>query len=208
MQLYTHTTVWEAAPVEWALGAAPTARCYSVSITSADSGYLEFVPGRTFAEMSAEDWTKLNVRKYASTAVGAYVSNFILGVRDRHEHNIMIVNDLEKDPKMMQIDFGFILMENPGGLALDTPRLTMPAPLVRRFQETLMEDGKTTLMDAFRQDMLSAFVALRRSQSVVISFVRTLLSSVYTTQKVEVGGASALATFIRVLCTLRMQFLL
>jgi hypothetical protein len=42
-------SVSTAAPVEWALGEAPTARCYGVSIMSADSGYLEFVPGRTFA---------------------------------------------------------------------------------------------------------------------------------------------------------------
>jgi hypothetical protein len=137
--------------------------------------------------MTTEDWEKLNVRKYASTAVGAYVSNFILGVRDRHEHNIMIVNDLEKDPKMMQIDFGFILMENPGGLALDTPRMTMPAPLVRRFEAEMVtvtnDDGtshETTLMDLFQKDCLTAYVVLRRHQAALVAFVRNLLSGVYT----------------------------
>jgi phosphatidylinositol kinase/protein kinase (PI-3 family) len=128
--------------------------------------------------MTASDWAKLDVRKLAATAVGAYVSNFILGVRDRHEHNVMLVGDLEADPKVMMIDFGFMLLENPGGLALDTPRLTMPPQLIKRLEEEKGADGKASLLEDMICDMITAFLALRRNANALVKLCRLMLAGV------------------------------
>mmetsp|Transcript_35277 Transcript_35277/g.35796 ORF Transcript_35277/g.35796 Transcript_35277/m.35796 type:complete len:564 (+) Transcript_35277:100-1791(+) len=72
-------------------------------------------------------WEKVDVKKLAPSLVGAYITNFILGVRDRHEDNMMIVGD-DDDPKLMHSDCGgYIqyLMNIRVGVHFEIPRLTM-----------------------------------------------------------------------------------
>jgi len=129
-------------------------------------------------------WEKVDVKKLAPSLVGAYITNFILGVRDRHEDNMMIVGD-DDDPKMMQIDFGYILNEYPGGVHFDMPRLTMPVALVDRLNTTKGSDNETTLMEDLQHDMLAAYLVIRRHANQVIPFCSHLLSDSYNPKHVE-----------------------
>ena len=129
-------------------------------------------------------WEEIDVKKLAPSLVGAYITNFILGVRDRHEDNMMVVGD-DNDPKMMQIDFGYILMEYPGGVHFDMPRLTMPIALVDRLNSTKGSDDETTLMEDLQHDMLAAYLVIRRHSNQVIPFCAHLLSDSYNPKHVE-----------------------
>jgi len=129
-------------------------------------------------------WEKVDVKKLAPSLVGAYITNFILGVRDRHEDNMMIVGD-DGDPKMMQIDFGYILNEYPGGVHFDMPRLTMPVALVDRLNTTNGSDDETTVMEDLQHDMLAAYLVIRRHANQVIPFCSHLLSDSYNPKHVE-----------------------
>lgn len=106
--------IWSASDAKFRLG-TPKVKTYQVLPTAADAGYIEFVPGKTVKEVEAlNEWKDVDLRTFAPSAVGSYVAGFVLGVRDRHSENWMLVGDQEK-PELMQIDFGYMLMENPGG---------------------------------------------------------------------------------------------
>ena len=174
--------IWADAPIEWSLGVPPTVCAYDVLVTAPDAGYLEMVPGTNFLKLSEKKggktgWEDVDVRKMASSLVGSYVVNFILGVRDRHEDNMMVVGDLQEDPKMMQIDFGYILNDFPGGVHFDMPRLTMPIALVDRYNSEPGRKTGETLMDNLQHDMLAAYLVLRRHSDQVIPFCAHLMSS-------------------------------
>mmetsp|Transcript_11854 Transcript_11854/g.28087 ORF Transcript_11854/g.28087 Transcript_11854/m.28087 type:complete len:646 (+) Transcript_11854:186-2123(+) len=176
--------IWAAAPIEWTLGVPPTVCAYDVLVTAPDAGYLEMVPGKNFLDLSQKTggktgWEDVDVRKLASSLVGSYVVNFILGVRDRHEDNMMVVGDLQDDPRMMQIDFGYVLNEFPGGVHFDMPRLTMPIALVDRFNAEPGRKTGETLMENLQHDMLAAYLVLRRHSDQVIPFCAHLMSSSY-----------------------------
>lgn len=195
-------SIWAEAPIQWKLGVPPSVCAYRVLVTAPDAGYLEMVPGKNFLDLSQRvtapgsnksdgktGWAGVDVRKLAPSLVGSYIVNFILGVRDRHEDNMMVVGDLHEDPKMMQIDFGYILNEYPGGVPFDMPRLTMPVALVDRFNS---ESGRgdddnttTTLMEDLQYDMLAAYLVLRRHSSQLIPFCSHLMSSSYDYKHVE-----------------------
>jgi hypothetical protein len=195
-------SIWAEAPIQWKLGVPPSVCAYRVLVTAPDAGYLEMVPGKNFLDLSQRmtapgsnesdgktGWAGVDVRKLAPSLVGSYIVNFILGVRDRHEDNMMVVGDLQDNPKMMQIDFGYILNEYPGGVPFDMPRLTMPVALVDRFNS---ESGRgddnnatTTLMEDLQYDMLAAYLVLRRHSSQLIPFCSHLMSSSYDYKYVE-----------------------
>jgi Phosphatidylinositol 3- and 4-kinase len=195
---------------------------YDVVVTSANSGYLQHVPGKTFFELNQKiaasnnipskltngdgggkddngdeiGWDHVNLEQLAPSLVGSYVANFILGTRDRHEHNMMVVGDLKKDPKLMQIDFGYILMEYPGGVHFDTPRLTMPVPLIDRLNDADGIDGFSSLMEHLQQDMLAAYLVLRRHAVELIHFCQVILSPTHDPNAVEsfLRGSHSLRT--------------
>eukprot|EP00536_Pseudo-nitzschia_multiseries_P014153 jgi/Psemu1/261993/estExt_Genewise1Plus.C_6630020 len=199
---------WAAEINEWKLGVPPTVCAYDVLVTASDAGYLEMVPGKNFLDLSQKKvaesattssnpspsspspssettkntntgWDDVDVRKLAPSLVGSYIVNFVLGVRDRHEDNMMVVGDLKDDPKMMQIDFGYVLMEFPGGVRFDMPRLTMPIALVDRFNNEPGSASATTLMEDLQFDMMTAYLILRKHSNRIIPFCAHLMSSSY-----------------------------
>ncbi len=183
-------TIWHKAPIAWTLKSPPTVCAYNVLVTDKDAGYLEMVPGKNFLDLSEankdeESWKDVDIRKLAPSLIGAYITNFILGVRDRHEDNMMVVGDLKENPRMMQIDFGYVLMEYPGGVHYDMPRLTMPISLVDRFQAEPGRVEGTTLMEDLQHDMLAAYLVLRRHSQQLIPFCAHLMSSSHDYKHVE-----------------------
>jgi hypothetical protein len=130
-------------------------------------------------------WDEVNLVRLAPSLVGGYVTNFILGTRDRHEHNMMVVGDFDIDPQLMQIDFGYILMEYPGGVRFDTPRLTMPVSLIDRLNQTPGLDGESSLMDDVQHDMLAAYLVLRKHSKELIEFCKVAFCAIKNPKSVE-----------------------
>jgi hypothetical protein len=212
--------MWILAPVDWKLGVPPTVFAYDVVVASSDSGYLQHVPGKTFFELNQRlkendtiagdkvdqdddnkkaveiGWDRVNLAQLAPSLAGSYVTNFVLGTRDRHEHNMMVVGEMERNPSLMQIDFGYILMEYPGGVHFDTPRLTMPVPLIDRLNVAEGTDG-ATLMDDLQHDMLAAYLVLRRHAPELIELCKIILSTSHEPTVVEtfLRGTHSLRTF-------------
>ncbi|VEU44276.1 unnamed protein product [Pseudo-nitzschia multistriata] len=153
--------------------------------SSTTKSSFSFELSKPFCMDRKTGWDDVDVKKLAPSLVGSYIVNFVLGVRDRHEDNMMVVGDLSEDPRMMQIDFGYILMEFPGGVHFDMPRLTMPIALVDRFNTEPGSDEGHTLMEDLQHDMLTAYLILRRNSSQFIPFCAHLMSSSYEYKHVE-----------------------
>ncbi|KAL3929920.1 MAG: hypothetical protein SGARI_004624, partial [Bacillariaceae sp.] len=100
---------------------------------------------------------------------------------------MVVGDDLERDPQLMQIDFGYVLMEYPGGEHFDTPRLTMPIPLIDRLNQDDERDDSSdmSLMEKLQKDMLAAYLVLRKHAEELIQFSKIMLSTSHDPASVE-----------------------
>jgi len=96
---------------------------YKIVPMGPSSGVIEFVPG--CVSSGAYKWKNLaNLQpqdkiKFLCSMAGSYVACWILGIRDRHQDNMMIKDNLV----FFHIDFGFILNDAPG---FDAPIFSIP----------------------------------------------------------------------------------
>ena len=98
---------------------------YKALATTKNDGFLEFVPNaityydikKKYEELdlyfknikdNQEQYHK-KLKKFINSLAGYCAVNYILGVGDRHEHNIMF----RKDGHIFHIDFGYILGNEP-----------------------------------------------------------------------------------------------
>jgi hypothetical protein len=171
--------------VKWRLG-LPEVKTYRILVTGVNAGYIEFVSGRTVRDVDRSgDWPNVNLRNYAPSLVGALVCGFILGVRDRHDSNWMLLGDVD-DARCMQIDFGYMFNEAPGGFALDTPRMTIQPTVAKLLaaRPSVCETGES-LLDDLHADVVTAYTVLRRVYPMVVLFTKLLLGVVYPPGRVE-----------------------
>jgi Domain found in Dishevelled, Egl-10, and Pleckstrin (DEP)/Phosphatidylinositol 3- and 4-kinase len=177
----------QGAGVDWLTGEPPVMRTYRVAVMSADSGYLEFVKGRVVEDMQKEsDWDNVDLKQLAPSIVGSLIAGFIIGLRDRHSENTMVVDRHDgKGHSLMQIDFGYLLLASPGGLPLDTPRLTLPAILVKLLKKTPGHSAQFTLLDDIKRDVITAYKVLRKHHPPLVSFMTVCLSAVLPPQRIE-----------------------
>eukprot|EP01127_Copromyxa_protea_P012209 TRINITY_DN3157_c0_g1_i3.p1 TRINITY_DN3157_c0_g1~~TRINITY_DN3157_c0_g1_i3.p1 ORF type:complete len:654 (+),score=84.54 TRINITY_DN3157_c0_g1_i3:466-2427(+) len=120
----------------WALSPMqdmPFIHQYKIVPMGSKMGVLEFVSG--CVPSGQYNWKKLNSSTPESLSAsdkytfilsmaGSYIGCWVLGIRDRHQDNMMI-----KDDKIFfHIDFGFILNEQPG---FDAPIFSIPREVKR-----------------------------------------------------------------------------
>jgi len=116
--------------------------------------------------------------------MGSLLGAFVLGIRDRHEENWMLVGDPE-DARLLQIDYGYLLGEAPGGLALDTPRMTVQPSLLRLMAQAPGHADGFTFLDDFRQDLLTGYRMLRQYHPAFVTFCSSVLSNIYEPSQVQ-----------------------
>ena len=98
---------------------------YKVLATSKFEGFVEFVPdSKPYYDIKSEyNQLKLyfkdkidnpqqyqkKIEKFINSLAGYCAVNYILGIADRHDHNVMF----NKDGRIFHIDFGYILRKEP-----------------------------------------------------------------------------------------------
>ena len=98
---------------------------YKALATSKTDGFLEFVPNaityydikRKYKELKlyfksitdTPEQYKKKLEKFINSLAGYCAVNYILGIGDRHDHNVMF----RKDGNIFHIDFGYILENEP-----------------------------------------------------------------------------------------------
>lgn len=114
--------LWELHGDLFLYGQLPYAKTYRVAPFSSTSGVLEIVPRCT--PLAKHSWSVADIDKHrtVSSAVGAFVAGYVLGVRDRHEDNLLFS---QETLELFHVDFGFIF--NSQTKMFDAPRFAIPS---------------------------------------------------------------------------------
>eukprot|EP00478_Filoreta_tenera_P005970 GABV01007478.1.p1 GENE.GABV01007478.1~~GABV01007478.1.p1 ORF type:complete len:104 (-),score=15.26 GABV01007478.1:11-322(-) len=94
------------------------------------------------------------------SAAGAFISAWILGVRDRHSDNILI----SPDGSLFHIDFGYILGR---GVTVDTGPFAITKDLQKLFGDK---------WQPFVDTCVKSFAVLRTHARTIMEWVRLVLS--------------------------------
>eukprot|EP01127_Copromyxa_protea_P012211 TRINITY_DN3157_c0_g2_i2.p1 TRINITY_DN3157_c0_g2~~TRINITY_DN3157_c0_g2_i2.p1 ORF type:complete len:1021 (+),score=177.01 TRINITY_DN3157_c0_g2_i2:24-3065(+) len=137
---------------------------YRIGPMGSKFGVIEFVPD--CEPSGVYNWKNLNSsvpsetqlsvldkRAFILSMVGSYIACWVLGIRDRHQDNMMI-----KDNKLFfHIDFGFVFNNRPG---FDAPIFSIP----NEFCQALSPDE----WNFFLQVCGDAFVVLHRNYDIIL----------------------------------------
>jgi len=144
---------------------------YKIMPLSSDLGIVEFVPN---CEPTTNfDWKQLNNmsdtdrRQFILSAAGAYVTSWVLGIRDRHQDNMLI-----KDGTIFfNIDFEHIF--NQKTKFNDAPRFAIHSKMKRYLEQ----QGE---WEKFKNICAEAFLVLQNHSSIIIQICSYLFeSSIY-----------------------------
>uniref|UniRef100_A0A6B2LBZ0 PI3K/PI4K catalytic domain-containing protein n=1 Tax=Arcella intermedia TaxID=1963864 RepID=A0A6B2LBZ0_9EUKA len=163
--------LWKSSP----LPDKPFIHQYKILPLGEDSGILEFVHGCQAAGewqwkilLELPDRDKVNFFK---SMAGSYLACWVLGIRDRHQDNMMI-----KDNKIFfHIDFGFIFNDAPG---FDAPIFSIPGD----FRRNITQDE----WNFFLKLCGDAFAVLHRNSGVIINACTLLMQELPTISVAQV----------------------
>eukprot|EP01130_Rhizamoeba_saxonica_P000642 TRINITY_DN10591_c0_g1_i1.p1 TRINITY_DN10591_c0_g1~~TRINITY_DN10591_c0_g1_i1.p1 ORF type:complete len:826 (+),score=147.18 TRINITY_DN10591_c0_g1_i1:127-2604(+) len=147
---------------------------YRVVPMGNDKGSLEFVEG--CVTMGSYDWSKIpNMSREEKlqlmrSAAGSYVASWALGIRDRHQDNMMIKDDFT----FFHIDFGWMFGQGP---LIDAPIFSIPTGFKRNLSK---EEWKL-----FKRMCCMAFATLHRNAGLVINLSCKLFTNIVSSGKVR-----------------------
>jgi len=139
-------------------------------------GFMEFVensmPIRDFEFESIQDLTEEDLDGFLSTAAAGYIGGFLLGIRDRHEDNLMI----QDKNKFFQLDFKHAFNNKTFGI--DGCRFAISS----RFKAALVARG---VWQNFKDRTAAAYMVLRRNSTLIIQLSRVLFSDLFPNAQIE-----------------------
>jgi hypothetical protein len=151
---YIFNTIWSNAGLKH----VPFTHQYKIIPMGPDIGAVEFVTGsesiQTFDWNSWRTLTQEQRLLFIRSAAGGYVAGWVLGIRDRHQDNMMV----RHGHIFYQIDFGHMFNEKP---TIDAPRFAIPGDMKMVMTNEEWELFKDVCADAFR--------ALHRMSNVIVS---------------------------------------
>mmetsp|Transcript_4748 Transcript_4748/g.6641 ORF Transcript_4748/g.6641 Transcript_4748/m.6641 type:complete len:256 (-) Transcript_4748:99-866(-) len=151
-------------------------RChaYSTCATGIKIGAIEYVENcfSLSRVQKIQPLSKDKIRKLVATGAGSYIASFVLGIRDRHDENIMI----RADGVMFHIDFGRVFGD---ALLLDTDSFA----ITKEFRDEI----GTEVFNEFVRICLLAFEVLRDPKNVhlIHALVPTMFSVIFPKEKVS-----------------------
>eukprot|EP01127_Copromyxa_protea_P023957 TRINITY_DN9226_c0_g1_i1.p1 TRINITY_DN9226_c0_g1~~TRINITY_DN9226_c0_g1_i1.p1 ORF type:complete len:600 (-),score=115.15 TRINITY_DN9226_c0_g1_i1:37-1836(-) len=139
-------------------------------------GLMEFVensvPLRDFDIELILQCSEEEIDTFLATAAGGYLGGFLLGIRDRHEDNLMI----KDNNKFYQLDFKHAF--NVKTFGIDGCRFAIPS----RFKQTLDKLGK---WENFKDRILAMFMVLRRNAPLIIHLCGILFRNQFPNSMIE-----------------------
>eukprot|EP01126_Amoeba_proteus_P050071 TRINITY_DN5883_c0_g6_i1.p1 TRINITY_DN5883_c0_g6~~TRINITY_DN5883_c0_g6_i1.p1 ORF type:complete len:230 (+),score=51.41 TRINITY_DN5883_c0_g6_i1:709-1398(+) len=151
------------------LAVKPFIPTYRVFPSGNLTGFVEFVSDSTtlqsFDWNILDDWDDHKKNDLVCSAAASFVGSFILGVRDRHQDNMMITNH----GHFLHIDFGYLFNQKTW---FDANRFAIPSKLKQKL---------TAAQWASFVDLCGdAFVVLRRHQGMLTTIITNTFKQLYT----------------------------
>jgi phosphatidylinositol kinase/protein kinase (PI-3 family) len=146
-------------------------------------GFMEFVENsaslRDFNFTRIANYSDMEMEAFLTTSSASYVAGFVLGIRDRHEDNLMIQDGY----KFFQLDFKHAFNEKTFGI--DSCRFAVPAKL----KKALLRRDK---WQNFKFRCQGAYMILRRNWSVIVELSRILFRDLFPDSEIEIQLKNAL----------------
>jgi len=173
---FVFNRLWKQSPLLY----KPFIHQYKVLPMGPQMGIIEFVPNSTSS--GKFDWnsisesfsTPLNAidkLTFLKSMAGSYIACWILGIRDRHQDNMLI-----KEGKIFfHIDFGFIFNDAPG---FDAPIFSIP----RAFRQNLSGDE----WNFFLKLCGDAFAVLHQNAGLIINTCTSIMNDLPTVTGAQV----------------------
>ena len=146
--------LWEVNGYEFKHGQLPYCVTYRVCPFSSVTGVLEVVP--RCVSLYEHTWVSYDKHRTVSSAIGAFVAGYMLGVRDRHKDNILFSLDTLE---LFHVDFGYVF--NSQTKMFDAPRFAIPM----HFKQMLAETGQ---WQSFVENSVIAYRILRQNKDFII----------------------------------------
>ena len=147
-----------------------------------DIGIIELIPGCIELNKISQLKTKLsgpqNIKFYnnlVATAAGAYIAAYVMGIRDRHDDNILI-KMTDDECTLFHIDFGYMFGDR---VSLDTAKLAITSDLKKIF------DINKFGWNDFIHTCISAWLILRNNANELIDYARVVFAFLYETNQIE-----------------------
>lgn len=145
------------------------AKVYKVQAITPTMGLVEYVPGcyalSALTKQAAYGMTEQKIDRIVATSVAGYIAAYILGIKDRHSDNILIM----EDATVFHIDFGHILGR---GVTIDTGEFAITPEF-----KIVLEEWYS--WHAFVDLCVKAFLAMRTQSHVVAEFAHLVLSPIF-----------------------------
>ncbi|VDP07739.1 unnamed protein product [Soboliphyme baturini] len=157
---------------------------YKVLATSVNHGFVQYVDSETLRDV-LRDWTSIQeyfrhympsssgpfgieadvVDNYVRSCAGYTVISYLLGIGDRHLHNLLLCTD----GRIFHVDFGYILGRDPKPLA-------PPIKLTKEMIEGLGGFNSNQWQE-FRTLTYTAFLHLRRNSNLILNLFALMINS-------------------------------
>jgi len=143
-------------------------------------GFLEFVenskPLRDFDFSLISKYTEKQMDRFLATAAGGYIGGFLLGIRDRHEDNLMI----KDDDKFFQLDFKHSFNNKTFGI--DGCRFAISQRLKIAIESY---PGTMNRWQNFKERTAASYLVLRRNSQIIIQLSRMLFNNLFDDYQIE-----------------------
>jgi len=162
------------------LSSKPDLVHFKVAPIGPHSGFLEFMENsitlRDYNLNTITQFTDNQMDRFLSTSASGYIGGFIMGIRDRHEENLMIMNNTD----FFQLDFGFMFNnKTPGG---DGCRFAVS----RRLKAAIESQSiKFSRWQNFKDRSAASYLVLRRNSHLIIQLCRLLFNDMFPGSQIE-----------------------
>jgi len=164
------------------LKSRPELVTFKVVPASPSFGFMEFVensvPLREYDVNSIQNYTEEEMDLFLATAAGGYIGGFLLGIRDRHEDNLMI----KDNNKFFQLDFKHAFNNKTFGI--DGCRFAISKRLKNAIEARIFID-KVSRWDNFKDRTAACYLVLRRNSQIIIQLSRLLFNELFSDSQIE-----------------------
>lgn len=176
-------------------GQLPYMVTYGVLPFNNEKGVIECV---AHAEsLATHKWQFIDKHRTVSSAIGCFIGGYMLGVRDRHEDNMLFKTDTKE---ILHIDFGYLF--DAQTKMFDAPRVAIPSGFKSVLVEAELWDGP------FVENGVIAWQILRMHQKMLTELCERLFLRTHANCKAYMVREAFLSSLAEEPAAERIKFLL
>jgi len=162
------------------LKSKPEIVLFKVVPGSSTFGFLQFMENSTtlrdFDFSLITNFSNSDMDRFLATTAAGYIGGFLLGIRDRHEDNLMVSCKTD----FFQLDFGHMFNNKTRGI--DGCRFAISRRLKNAIES---QDEIFSRWQNFKDRTAACYLVLRRNSHVIVQLCRLLFKEMFAESQIE-----------------------